>query len=113
MRVIWQSEIDPYAIAVLRKHWPHVPGYGDIHTIGHHHLEWPDVLCGGPPCQATSVAAAVHGRRTGASLWSEMLRLTNDMRPGWVVVEQPPGNAKWEASVASDLAGIGYETAKL
>jgi hypothetical protein len=27
---IWQSEIDPYASAVLRKHWPEVPNHGDI-----------------------------------------------------------------------------------
>jgi len=25
MRVIWQSEIDPYATRVLAKHWPGVP----------------------------------------------------------------------------------------
>ena len=27
MRVIWQSEIDPYASEVLRKHWPNVPNH--------------------------------------------------------------------------------------
>jgi DNA (cytosine-5)-methyltransferase 1 len=33
MRVIWQSEIDPYASAVLRKHWPTVPNLGDVRSI--------------------------------------------------------------------------------
>ena len=33
MRVVWQSEIEPYACAVLRKHWPHVPNHGDIRNI--------------------------------------------------------------------------------
>jgi DNA (cytosine-5)-methyltransferase 1 len=33
MRVIWQSEIDPYASAVLRKHWPTVPNLGDVRGI--------------------------------------------------------------------------------
>jgi DNA (cytosine-5)-methyltransferase 1 len=33
MRVIWQSEIDTYASAVLRKHWPAVPNLGDIRGI--------------------------------------------------------------------------------
>jgi len=30
MKIIWQSEIDPYASAVLKKHWPDVPNLGDI-----------------------------------------------------------------------------------
>jgi DNA (cytosine-5)-methyltransferase 1 len=33
MRVIWQAEIDPYACAVLKKHWPHVPNLGDVRKI--------------------------------------------------------------------------------
>lgn len=33
MKVIWNSEIDPYASAVLNKHWPDVPNLGDVTTI--------------------------------------------------------------------------------
>lgn len=33
MQITWQSEIDPYASAVLRKHWPGVPNLGDIRNI--------------------------------------------------------------------------------
>jgi hypothetical protein len=33
MRVIWQSEIDPYCSKVLEKHWPEVPNLGDIKEI--------------------------------------------------------------------------------
>ncbi len=33
MRVIWQAETDPYASAVLRKHWPDVPNHGDIRLL--------------------------------------------------------------------------------
>ena len=32
-KTIWQSEIDPYASAVLQKHWPDVPNLGDITRI--------------------------------------------------------------------------------
>jgi hypothetical protein len=63
MRVIWQSEIDPYASAVLRKHWPHVPNHGDIRTITADRVERPDVLCGGFPCQDISNA----GKRAGST----------------------------------------------
>ncbi len=33
MNVAWQSEIDPYACKVLKKHWPEVPNHGDIKNI--------------------------------------------------------------------------------
>ena len=32
-RTIGFSEIDPYASAVLRKHWPDVPNYGDVSKL--------------------------------------------------------------------------------
>jgi len=47
MRVIWQSEVDPYACRVLAKHWPDVPNLGDVTTIDWSTVERPDVICGG------------------------------------------------------------------
>ena len=43
MRVIWQSEIDLYARAILRKHWPAIPNLGDIRGIRLHVKDglWP------------------------------------------------------------------------
>ena len=29
----WQVEIDPYATAVLKKHWPDVPKHDDVRTF--------------------------------------------------------------------------------
>lgn len=103
MRVIWQAEIDPYASAVLKKHWPDVPNHGDIRKIDGS-VARVDLLCGGPPCQRTSVAAAIQGKRTGETMWPDMRHLVRMLHPAWVVVEQPPGNANWQASVTSDLA---------
>ena len=88
MRVIWQSEIDPYASAVLKKHWPHVPNHGDVRTITADRVERPDVICGGFPCQDISNAgkrAGIDGERSG--LWSEFARIIGDLRPGYVIVE--------------------------
>jgi DNA (cytosine-5)-methyltransferase 1 len=31
--IAWQSEIDPFCLKVLEKHWPHVPKYGDIRGL--------------------------------------------------------------------------------
>lgn len=56
----WLSEIDPFASAVLAHHYPAVPNLGDMTTIARRVLSGevsaPDVLCGGTPCQAFSVA---------------------------------------------------------
>ena len=60
----WQaaafSEIEPFPCAVLAHHYPDVPNLGDMTTIARRILngevEAPDVLAGGTPCQAFSVA---------------------------------------------------------
>lgn len=84
------------------------PIYDDVCTIKPPKA---DLCFGGPPCQQTSVAAAISGKRTGATLWPHMLRAGNDAGAEWFVVEQPPGNAAWEAQVIGDLCGTGRHVA--
>lgn len=59
-KAAWLAEIDKFASAVLAHHYPHVPNLGDMTTIARRVLTGevsaPDVLCGGTPCQAFSVA---------------------------------------------------------
>lgn len=114
MKVIWQSEIDPYANAVLKKHWPDVPNHGDIRTITANRVERPDVLCGGFPCQPFSSASA--GRARGESddrfLWPEMLRLICELRPRWVIGENVAHIDRLALErVVSDMEACGYEVA--
>lgn len=60
----WQasgfSEIEPFPCAVLAHHYPDVPNHGDMSLlpakIKAGEVEVPDLLCGGTPCQAFSVA---------------------------------------------------------
>lgn len=56
----WFAEIEPFPCAVLSHHWPHVPNHGDmtqlVGKILNGSVEAPDVLVGGTPCQAFSVA---------------------------------------------------------
>lgn len=59
-------EIDPYACAVLRKHWPEVPIYDDITTF--EHVGPVDLVTAGFPCQDISFAGAgagLAGQRSG------------------------------------------------
>lgn len=59
-RAAWLAEIEPFPCAVLAYHYPQVPNLGDMTTIARRVLTGevsaPDVLCGGTPCQAFSVA---------------------------------------------------------
>jgi DNA (cytosine-5)-methyltransferase 1 len=54
------AEIEPFPCAVLAHHYPDVPNHGDMMLlpgkIRAGEVEAPDLLCGGTPCQAFSVA---------------------------------------------------------
>mgnify|MGYP000169727996 CR=1 FL=1 len=56
----WLAEIEPFPSAILAHHYPDVPNLGDMTTISRRvlsgEIEAPDMLCGGTPCQAFSVA---------------------------------------------------------
>ena len=56
----WFAEIEPFPSAVLQHHWPHVHNHGDmtllVGKILSGAVEAPDILVGGTPCQAFSVA---------------------------------------------------------
>lgn len=57
---LWFAEIEPFPCAVLAHHYPDIPNLGDMTTlvpkILNREVPAPDVLVGGTPCQAFSVA---------------------------------------------------------
>ena len=105
-------EINPWRRARLAEQFPGVPIRDDIRTFNDQGWNvWADIVIGGPPCQNTAKPAAVHGKRTGESLWPKMREVIRYCHPEWVVVEQPPGNEAWEAKVVGDLqTGVGSST---
>jgi DNA (cytosine-5)-methyltransferase 1 len=105
-------ESNPRRRAELAAVFPGVPVHDDVRTFTAPR-GFADVVVGGPPCQRTSVAAAIHGYRNGESLWPDMLRIGDDVGAEWVVVEQPPGNKAWEAEVADDLRRSGRHVARV
>lgn len=114
MRCKWQVERNQNRLRVLERQWPGVERHDDIQTFPPSWGSWDcDVICGGPPCQRTSIAACIQGKRTGETMWPEMFRVVGLIKPRIVVVEQPPAGPGWEAQVKTDLAGIGYAPTKL
>lgn len=96
---LWQSEIEPFPIRVLKKNFPDAVQLGDISMIDGAKIDPVDVISGGSPCQDMSVA----GKREGLDgerstlfhqqirIIKEMRRKTNGEKPRFMVWENVPG----------------------
>lgn len=64
-RAAWYAEIEPFPSAVLTHHYPDTPNHGDMTRLAAMVLsvkiQAPEVLVGGTPCQAFSVAGMREG----------------------------------------------------
>ena len=86
------SEIEPFPSAVLAHHYPTVPNLGDMTKVDWSAYAGVDLVCGGSPCQAFSVAGLRRGLADPrGNLALEYLRAVDAMRPRWVVWENVPG----------------------
>ncbi len=109
--VLWQVERDEFCLSVLAKHWPDVPRFTDVCSVGAKELVGVDIICGGFPCQDVSQAGqktGIGGARSG--LWSEFARIVGELRPRIVVVENVADLAlRGLDQVMLDLAACGYD----
>lgn len=108
---IWQSEIDPFCVALLAERFPDAKQLGDISHIDWSQVERPDILTGGFPCQDISYAgkgAGLAGKRSG--LWYEYARAIRDLGPDYVVVENVRALfTRGFDAVLGTLADLGYD----
>jgi DNA (cytosine-5)-methyltransferase 1 len=105
-------EIEPYACALLAKHWPHVPNLGDVTKVDFSKIE-ADAIVAGFPCQDLSNAgkrAGLTGPRSG--LWWEVERAIRVVRPSIVLLENVAAlHNRGLGEVLGALAALGYDTA--
>jgi len=113
--VMWQVEINPFCRSVLARHWPDVPRYEDVASVGVSDLSPVDLICGGFPCQDVSSAGARAGLAGAKSgLWYEYRRIVGELRPRFVVVENVTSGKKlWLPTVRGDLGALGYRVRAL
>ena len=101
----WFAEIDKFPSAVLAHHYPAVPNHGDMTTIAERILsgevEAPDLICGGTPCQAFSVAGlrnSLDDDRGNLTLQfikicdaNDTVRRAAGREESWILYENVPG----------------------
>lgn len=110
------SEIEEFPGEVLRQRYPHVKNYGDLNNYEQWNLEpgSVDVLVGGPPCQAFSVAGLREGMADPrGNLSLVYFGLVKRLRPKWLVYENVPGllsarSGSDFSALLSALAECGY-----
>ena len=109
------SEIDKYATAIYQKHFPNHKNYGDITKIDPATLPDFDLLVGGFPCQAFSIA----GKRLGfadtrGTLFFDIARILKEKHPRLFLLKNVKGllshdNGNTFKTIISTLDELGYD----
>jgi len=107
------SEIDKYAAEVYQKHFNH-KNYGDIKLIRAYDIPDIDLLVGGFPCQAFSIAGKRGGfEDTRGTLFFEVARILKRKHPRLVLLENVKGLLSHDGgrtfkTIVATLAELGY-----
>ena len=109
-RTVGFCDNEPYAQAVLKKHWPDVPIHKDIREVRGELYAGVTLLTGGFPCQPFSDVGRKRGQADDRYLWPEMFRVICEARPTWVLGENVAGIKNMALDQAlSDLEGKDYQ----
>ena len=109
------SEIDKYAISIYKKHFPNHKNYGDITKIEASSLPDFDLLVGGFPCQAFSIAGKRRGfKDTRGTLFFEIARIIKEKQPRLLLLENVKGLLSHDKgqtffTIISTLDELGYD----
>ena len=118
---VWQDdyeilsfvEWDKFKQKWLRANWPGVPIHDDADTYKHDGTKI-DLLTGGPPCQAVSIAGKRTGDKDDRWKWPAMLRIIQDVQPKWIIFENVYGLVNFNGGllldgICLDMEAAGYE----
>lgn len=112
---VGMSEIDKYASIVLDYRFKDVKNYGDAKEINPRELPEFDLLCGGFPCQAFSIAGKRRGfEDTHGTLFFEIARILKIKRPTYLLLENVKGLLNHEKGntfrkIIQTLSELGYD----
>ena len=109
------SEIDKYATEIYQRHFPDHKNYGDITKIKPNKLPNFDLLVGGFPCQAFSIAGKRKGfKDTRGTLFFDIARILRSKKPRLFLLENVKGllshdNGSTFKTIIATLTKLGYD----
>lgn len=112
--IVFASEIDPYARKIYKKNYGVEP-HRDITQIEASNIPDHDILCGGFPCQAFSIAGLRRGfEDTRGTLFFEIMRIAKVKRPKLLFLENVRGLLSHDAgrtfkTVLRTMDDMGYD----
>jgi len=115
-KCVWYNEYDKYAVSVYNKQFNENWSPTDIRTVKVDDIPDFDVLCGGFPCQAFSIAGKRRGfKDTRGTMFFEIARILKAKRPKYLFLENVKGllnHSKGETFkvILQTLEELGYET---
>ena len=84
VKTLWESEIEPFPVALEAKRFPEAKQLGDITQVSGYDIEPVDIMSNSSPCQDLSIAGNQKGMAkdsgTRSSLFHEVIRITKEMR---------------------------------
>ena len=109
------SEIDKFATQIYQQHFPKHKNYGDCTKINTELLPEFDLLCGGFPCQAFSLAGKRMGfKDTRGTLYFEIARIIKARLPRFLFLENVKGllnhdSGRTFTTILATLDELGYD----
>lgn len=109
------SEIDKYAVEIYQRHFPEHKNYDDITKIKPNKLPDFDLLVGGFPCQAFSIAGKRKGfKDTRGTLFFDIARILRSKKPRLFLLENVKGllshdNGRTFKIIIATLTKLGYD----
>lgn len=111
---VYSNEWDKYANSVYKKHYKECDDR-DIRTVNAEELPDFDLLCGGFPCQAFSIAGKRGGfEDTRGTLFFEIARIVKQRKPRLLLLENVKGllshdKGRTFTTIISTLDELGYD----
>ena len=108
------SEIDKYAVQIYRRHFPAHVNFGDVAKVSAGWLPDFDLLVGGFPCQAFSIAGLRRGfDDTRGTLFFDIARVLRAKRPRQFLLENVRGllshdDGRTFKTIIAALVDLGY-----
>jgi len=114
-RHVWSNDFNKYANQIYTKRFGEENHHsGDITRIDAETIPSHDLLCGGFPCQAFSVAGKRRGfKETRGTLFFEICRIAEHHRPSMLLLENVKGllshdGGRTFATITDSLEELGY-----